>query len=45
VAKGTADLRRALSFLGQPQADDLGEAVANWNPTLIAQQRALDAAR
>jgi len=44
VANGTADLRRALSFLGQPETEDLGEAVAKWNPTLIARRRVVDAA-
>lgn len=44
VTNGTADLCRALSFLGQPQTEDLGEAVGNWKPTLIARRRVLDAA-
>ncbi|HEU4350773.1 MAG TPA: tRNA glutamyl-Q(34) synthetase GluQRS [Burkholderiales bacterium] len=43
VASSTADLRRALSFLGQPETENLGEAVSKWNPVLIARRRALDA--
>lgn len=38
---GRQSLRRALAFLGQPETDDLAEAVRNWNPALIARQRAL----
>ncbi|HJT62747.1 MAG TPA: tRNA glutamyl-Q(34) synthetase GluQRS [Burkholderiales bacterium] len=34
-------LRRALAFLGQPQADDLGEAARDWDPALIPARRAL----
>ena len=33
-------LRQALAFLGQPPAASLPEAVANWNPALIARRRA-----
>ena len=34
-------VRSALRFLGQPEADDLDEAVRNWDPALISRQRAL----
>jgi glutamyl-Q tRNA(Asp) synthetase len=34
-------VRRALRFLGQPQAASLDEAVRNWNPALISARRAL----
>jgi len=34
-------VRRALSFLGQPEASSLVEAVRNWNPALISARRAL----
>ena len=40
VPVAAADLPRALRFLGQPPADDLEEAVGNWNPSLIPAQRA-----
>jgi glutamyl-Q tRNA(Asp) synthetase len=40
----TNALRRALSFLGQPQTDDLAQAVKNWDPALIPRRRALAAA-
>ena len=33
-------LRQALAFLGQPPAASLAEAVGQWNPALIARQRA-----
>jgi glutamyl-Q tRNA(Asp) synthetase len=33
-------LRRALRFLGQPEADTLQEALHGWNPRLIAARRA-----
>ena len=32
-------LREALAFLGQKETDDLGEAVRNWDPALIASRR------
>ena len=38
------DLRKALAFLGQPNADDPVEAVRNWNPALIPARRVLAAA-
>jgi glutamyl-Q tRNA(Asp) synthetase len=44
VNRKTHELRRALAFLGQPEADDLAQAVKNWNPALIAARRALAAA-
>ena len=36
-----ATVRRALRFLGQPEAGTLAEAVRNWNPGLISPRRAL----
>ena len=45
VSPGPQALRRALSFLGQRDTDELGEAVSNWNPALIPARRALAAAR
>ena len=44
VSPGPRALRRALSFLGQRDTDELGEAVRNWNPALIPARRALAAA-
>ena len=44
VVAGGDTLRRALAFLGQPETDDLGEAVRSWNPALIASRRARAAA-
>jgi len=38
------ELARALAFLGQPPADDLTQAVQNWDPALITARRALAAA-
>jgi glutamyl-Q tRNA(Asp) synthetase len=43
IGKGR-DLRKALEFLGQPETDDLAEAVRNWNPLLIPARRVLAAA-
>ncbi|HEX7220557.1 MAG TPA: tRNA glutamyl-Q(34) synthetase GluQRS [Burkholderiales bacterium] len=40
IGAGGDALRRALAFLGQPQADDLAEAVRNWDPALIPARRA-----
>ena len=37
-------LRRALLFLGQPETEDLAEAVRNWNPALVPARRAQAAA-
>ena len=34
-------LRRALAFLGQPQAATLAEALRGWNPQLISRRRAM----
>jgi glutamyl-Q tRNA(Asp) synthetase len=34
-------LRTALRFLGQPDAEDLQQAVRTWNPALISPRRAL----
>ena len=36
-------LRHALAFLGQPETDDLAQAVRDWNPALIPARRALAA--
>jgi glutamyl-Q tRNA(Asp) synthetase len=44
VAAGGDALRRALAFLGQPEAGDLGEAVRNWSTALIPARRAQAAA-
>ena len=44
VAAGRDSLRRALAFLGQPETGDLGEAVRNWDPALIAARRVQAAA-
>ena len=41
VEASMATIRRALRFLGQPEATSLDEAVRNWNPTLISARRAL----
>ena len=37
---GKEDLRRALSFLGQPASETLAEAVRAWDPALILARRA-----
>lgn len=37
-------IRRALSFLGQHETEDLGQAVENWNPAVIPRRRVLAAA-
>jgi glutamyl-Q tRNA(Asp) synthetase len=44
IAAQREALRRALSFLGQPQTDDLAQAVRSWNPALIPRRLALAAA-
>jgi glutamyl-Q tRNA(Asp) synthetase len=44
ILHGTNALRRALSFLGQRETEDLGQAVRDWNPALIPRRRALAAA-
>ena len=44
VVAGGDSLRRALAFLGQPETDELGEAVRNWNAALIPARRARAAA-
>jgi glutamyl-Q tRNA(Asp) synthetase len=38
-------LRRALAFLGQPEAATLAEALGAWNPQLISRRRAMALAR
>ncbi|TMG77386.1 MAG: tRNA glutamyl-Q(34) synthetase GluQRS [Betaproteobacteria bacterium] len=40
IEASRAPLERALSFLGQPPAASLDEAVRNWNPALISRRRA-----
>jgi len=44
IGGGREALRRALWFLGQPETDDLAQAVRNWNPALIARRLARAAA-
>jgi glutamyl-Q tRNA(Asp) synthetase len=44
IAGGREAMRRALSFLGQPETDDLAQAVRNWKPALIPRRLALAAA-
>jgi glutamyl-Q tRNA(Asp) synthetase len=44
-ARWREDLRAALAFLGQPETDDLAQAVRAWNPRLIAARRVQAAAR
>ena len=41
IEPSMATIRRALRFLGQPEATSLDEAVRNWNPALISPHRAL----
>ena len=41
---GKEALRRALAFLGQPETDDLAEAIRNWNPALVPARRVQAAA-
>ena len=43
-ARTGAELRRALAFLGQPESDDLAQAVKTWQPALIPARRVLAAA-
>lgn len=42
VSEPGRELRRALTFLGQAETEDLGEAVRTWNPTLIPARRAAE---
>jgi glutamyl-Q tRNA(Asp) synthetase len=42
VSRPERELRRALTFLGQAETEDLSEAVRNWNPTLIPARRAAE---
>jgi glutamyl-Q tRNA(Asp) synthetase len=44
ILAGPAAIRRALSFLGQRDTDDLAEAVRSWDPALIPARRVLAAA-
>ena len=44
MARKGAELRRALAFLGQPDSDDLAQAVKTWQPVLIPARRVLAAA-
>ena len=39
VKQSGAAIRRALAFLGQPETEDLGEAVAQWDPERIPRKR------
>ncbi|HUQ74034.1 MAG TPA: tRNA glutamyl-Q(34) synthetase GluQRS [Burkholderiales bacterium] len=41
IESTVATLRRALRFLGQPDATTLAQAVRNWQPALISRRRAL----
>lgn len=43
-ARKNDELRRALRFLGQPESDELAQAVKNWRPALIPARRVLAAA-
>jgi glutamyl-Q tRNA(Asp) synthetase len=43
TTRGKDAVRRALSFLGQPEVDDLAQAVTSWNPALIPARRAVAA--
>ena len=40
IAPTWASVRQALDFLGQPEADNLDEAVRNWTPARIPARRA-----
>lgn len=44
ILPGPDALRRALSFLGQRETEDLQEAVRSWDPALIPARRVLGAA-
>lgn len=44
VARKSEALRGALAFLGQPETDDLAQALRNWKPELIPARRVLVAA-
>jgi glutamyl-Q tRNA(Asp) synthetase len=44
ITPGRDALRRALSFLGQREMDDLEQALKSWNPALIPARRARAAA-
>ena len=39
IKRKAEELARALTFLGQPETDDLAQAVANWKPELIPVRR------
>ena len=39
IKRKAEELARALTFLGQPETDDLAQAVANWKPALIPVRR------
>src|SRR5437660_6838320 len=41
IALSFQSVRTALRFLGQPDAENLRQAVHNWNPALISPRRAL----
>ena len=40
IRDGQDALRKALRFLGQPETDDLPQAVRSWDPALISRRRA-----
>ena len=39
AARKSEELRRALVFLGQPESEDLAQALKNWQPSLIPARR------
>jgi len=39
TARKSEELRRALVFLGQPESEDLAQALKNWQPSLIPSRR------
>jgi glutamyl-Q tRNA(Asp) synthetase len=39
IKRKAEELARALTFLGQPETDDLAQAAANWRPELIPARR------
>jgi glutamyl-Q tRNA(Asp) synthetase len=42
ISRPGRELRRALTFLGQAETEDLSEAARNWDPTLIPACRAAE---
>jgi len=39
TARKSEELRRALVLLGQPESEDLAQALKNWQPSLIPSRR------